>query len=331
MAELLAVSLAVIVSSALTAYFITPAIIRRMNKRGLVGRDMNKAEKPEVAELGGISVLFALSIGLTTAIFAHTYLGFSMNLTAVLAAFLTVVLIGFLGIVDDLIGWKKGIRQYQHALFPLFAALPLMALKVGETTMNFPFVGDIHLGILYSLLVVPIGVTGAANAFNMLAGFNGLEAGMGAIITGTIAAIAFMAGSFEAMILMLAIFGALLAFLKFNWFPAKIFPGDSLTLMIGASIAAAVIIGNMEKIGVMLLALYFVELGFKAKHKFQSECYGIPQEDGTLQADPRGGSLTQWIMRRGSFTEKQVVARLLLAQGAISLIVFLLFYFKLFI
>jgi hypothetical protein len=60
-------------------------------------------------------------------------------------------------------------------LFPIIAALPLMAIAAGETTMFIPFFGIINLGIIYSLIVIPIGVTGASNAFNMLAGFNGLE------------------------------------------------------------------------------------------------------------------------------------------------------------
>ena len=118
--------------------------------------------------------------------------------------------------------------------------------------------------------------------------------------------------------------GAIIAFMIFNWFPAKIFPGDSLTLMLGATVASAVIVGNIEKIGVMLMALFFVELVFKAKHKFQSHCFGIPQKDGTLKPRPEGGSLTQWIMKKGSFTEKQVTGILLGTQAVICVLTIVL-------
>jgi UDP-N-acetylglucosamine--dolichyl-phosphate N-acetylglucosaminephosphotransferase len=164
----------------------------------------------------------------------------------------------------------------------------------------------------------------------MLAGLNGLEAGLGIINVFTILAIALITGKIEAIIIMAAMLGALIAFIKFNWFPAKIFPGDSLTLMIGAGIATAVIIGDMEKIGILLFGIYFVELAIKAKHKFQSQCFGIPQKNGTLKPNPAGGSITHWIMRRGQFTEKQVTLIILGIQSIIAVIVFLLSILKMF-
>lgn len=317
--------------SFIITFLITPVLIRKMLDRGLIGKDMNKLKPGPVAELGGISIILGVSLGVIVAIFISTYIGFlEFDLTILLASFITIILVGFIGIIDDLIGWKKGIRQWQHALFPLFAALPLMAVQAGTDSLVLPFVGAVSLGIFYSLILVPLGITGASNAFNMLAGFNGLEAGLGVIIISTLTLIAFMTGYTEAVIIGVAIIAALLAFLKYNWFPAKVFGGDSLTLMIGASIATLSIIGNMEKIGISLIGLYWVELVFKAKHKFQSENFGIPQKDGTLKPDPRGGSLTHFILGLRPFTEKQLVITFLGLQLLISFIVFFLFFFEMF-
>ena len=328
--DLWVTALITIIAGFAVTFLITPRLIERFMKRSITGKDMNKYEKPEVAEMGGISVLFGFSFAAMAAIFIFTYLNsVPVDVTVLLAGFSTVLIVGFIGVVDDLIGWRKGIRQWQHALFPLFAALPLMAVKVGVTEMLIPFVGIISFGIWYSLILVPVGVTGASNAFNMLAGFNGLEAGLGILITFTLMVSAFLYGSIEAVILMAAMLGALIAFLKFNWIPAKIFPGDSLTLMIGSSIASAAIIGNMERIGILLMGLFFVELVFKARHKFQSQNFGIPQKDGTLLANPNGGSLTHWIMRKGKFSEKKLVQTILAIQAIICIAVFLLFYFQL--
>ncbi len=307
------------------SFIITPFIIKRMHMRNLTGKDMNKFNKPQVAEMGGISVIFGFSTGIILTIFISTYLELiKINLTAFLAMFMTVLLIGFIGLVDDLIGWRKGIRQWQHALFPVFAALPLMAVSVGDSYMSIPFIIIVDLGIFYSLVMIPLGITGASNAFNMLAGMNGLEAGLGTLIISTLLYFAFISGNIEVIFFLIAMLGAILAFLKFNWFQAKIFPGDSLTLMLGATVAASVIVGNIEKIGVILMALFFVELGFKAKHKFQSHCFGIPQENGKLKPRPEGGSLTQWIMKQGSFTEKQVVGIILGSQTVICIITIIL-------
>jgi len=329
----LALSMATIfLASFILTYLVLPSLIKKMSARGLTGRDMNKlGNKPEVAELGGIGPMLGISFGVIIAIFIATYLNIlTINLTILLASFLTIFLVCFIGVIDDIIGWKKGIRQWQHALFPVFAALPLMAVNAGTDFLVLPFIGPVSIGIFYSLLLVPLGITGASNAFNMLAGFNGLEAGLGAIIITTLTAIAFITNRPEAAILGIAILASLLAFLRYNWFPAKVFGGDSLTLMIGASVATISIIGNMEKIGISLIALHWVELAFKARHRFQSESFGIPQKDGRLAPDPRGGSLTHFLLRWKMMGEKELVFTLLGAQAAISLAVFGMFYFRLF-
>ncbi|MCR4368458.1 MAG: hypothetical protein NUV67_00965 [archaeon] len=325
-------SLAIIFACAYAlTYFVTPVMIRRMVRRGITGKDMNKLKSEPIAELGGISPMLGVSLGLIISIFLLIYAGvIDFSLTILFASFLTIMLVAFIGVIDDLIGWKKGIRQWQHALFPLFAALPLMAVQAGTDFVVLPFIGPVSIGIYYSLIVIPLGITGASNAFNMLAGFNGLEAGLGIIIISTLSIIAFLTGQVEALIIGVAMIAALLAFLKYNWFPAKVFGGDSLTLMIGATIATMSIVGNMEKIGMSIIALHWIELAFKAKHKVQSENFGMPQKDGTLKPDPRGGSLTHFIMGLAPMTEKQVVHVFLALQLAISAIVFLLFYFVLF-
>lgn len=312
-----------------TAFFgclnVLPFIIHRMKMQGLVGKDMNKAEKPKVAEMGGTGILFGFALGILLCVFlfsfAKRYIPFSIDLAVLFAGFSTILLMGFLGVFDDLIGWKKGIRQYQHALVPLFAALPLMAIRAGVTTMALPIVGPIDFGIFYALILIPVGITCAANAMNMLAGLNGLEAGLGALITATLLVIAIAEGQWEAAFIAAAMLGALLAFLHFNWFPAKIFPGDATTLMVGAGIGTIAIIGNMERIGVLLLVLFFVEFLLKSRTRFQGESFGQIQKDGTLKAPEKTISLTHFVMKRGKFTEKQVVQIILAMQFGVCTLV----------
>ncbi|MDD5148633.1 MAG: glycosyl transferase family 4 [Candidatus ainarchaeum sp.] len=322
--------------------YVLPLWIARMKKRGMTGKDINKINRPEVAELGGIPVWLGFSFAIMIAIFCSTYLHLvGINLTYLLAGLATIIIIGFLGAIDDLIGWKDGIRQWQHALIPLLAALPLMAIKIGNPAIKIPFIGllpseffipffgIVSFGVIYSLFIVPIGVTGASNATNMLAGLNGLEAGMGAIMAFTLLIISILYGQVESTIIAAAMFGALIAFLRFNWYPAKVFGGDSLTLMIGASIATIVILGNMEKIGVLIMAIYFVELVLKARYKMQVESFGVPQKNGVLKAPvKKSGSLTHVIMKMGNFTEKQVVLRILTLQVIVSAVTFLVFFLR---
>jgi UDP-N-acetylglucosamine--dolichyl-phosphate N-acetylglucosaminephosphotransferase len=307
-----------------------PPFIKRMHEQNLIGKDMNKFDKPPVAELGGVIVFFGFSLGILTAIFLSTYLKvFPLNLSILLGGLCTITIISMIGLIDDVIGWKKGIRQWQHALFPIIAALPLMAIQAGETTINLPITGPIDVGIIYSLILIPIGVTGASNATNMLAGLNGLEAGLSGLIIAALGLVALVNGRIEALILALAMIGALIAFSKFNWKPAKIFGGDSLTLMCGATIAVITIVGNMEKVGVALMILFFIEFFLKAKKKFQGESFGTPQKNGLLVSPKEKQSLTHYAMDLKIFgitifkptTEDKVVTRLLTIQAAICLVV----------
>lgn len=342
--QLLIFTLVLCFSSAffITNYFL-PFLISRMEKRRILGIDMNKFSKPKVAEMGGIGVWLGFSTGIILSIFVFSYLKWiDINLTFLLAGLSTIAMVGVLGVIDDLVGWKNGIRQWQHALIPIFAALPLMAVKISNPPIFLPFIGfipgefvlpligTVSFGLIYSLVFVPVGVTGASNAANMLAGLNGLEAGLGAIISATLAIVALSQGKIEALLISVAMLGALLAFLKYNWYPARVFGGDSLTLMIGASIATASILGDMEKIGVLLMAIYFIELVLKGRFLMQKEGFGIPTKSGILKAPEYTSSVTHVVMKQGKFSEQRVVEILLAVQLAVSIVVFSFSYFKLF-
>ena len=89
---------------------------------------------------------------------------------------------------------------------------------------------------------------GAANGFNMIAGYNGLETGMGAIILFTMGYIAWFTRTGWVAVVALCMFSSLVAFYLFNKYPARIFPGDTLTYSVGALIACVAIAGNMESL-----------------------------------------------------------------------------------
>ncbi len=272
----------------LVTVFLVPKWISKTVSIGLVGMDMNKYNKPEVSESGGIVVMFGFLSGLLFYVFLSTfYLNESTNLVFLFAVLLTVILAGFLGFIDDVLGWKRGIKRWQKPLLTLPIGVPLMVVNAGESVMVLPFLGPTDFGLFYPLLLVPLGIMGAANGFNMLAGYNGLEAGMGAIILAAMGTIGFFVNN-DPWIAMIAYTGvfSLAAFLVFNWNPAKIFPGDSLTYGIGALIATVAILGNMEKIGVILFIPFFIDalmsLWPEIRGYSKAEAFGRVNEDNSL-------------------------------------------------
>lgn len=278
-----------ILASFASAFIVAPYWIRRAKRIGLTGKDMNKIDKPEVAELGGIIILFGFLVGVLTYLAIDTFYLQHNTLTTKLqrdlqiaAGLLTVVLIALIGLVDDILGWKIGLRQWQKPILTAFAALPLMVVNSGTSKIALPFLGLIDIGILFPLIAVPIAVVGASNAFNMLAGYNGLEAGMGIIILSALGYRAWTTDIGWVAVLAFCMVFTLLAFYFFNKYPAKIFPGDCMTYPVGAAIAIVAILGNIERLALFLFIPYFIEFVLKLRGLMQNESFAVPNEDGSI-------------------------------------------------
>lgn len=261
----------VLAASFLATFFVTPRLVSKLARARIVGLDRNKQGLPEVPEMGGLGVIAGFVTGVLLAVALDTFslADFDVNLTYLLAGLSTILIMALIGIFDDLLAMRQSVK----AMLPLLASLPLVAIKMGVTRMTFPFLGEVDFGILFPLLLVPLAITGASNATNMLAGFNGLEAGLGVVMTATVGIAGFMLGRVEAVIISFAMLGALLAFLRYNWHPAKILIGDVGTLTIGAVVAVSVIVGNIEKVGIILILPFFAELILKARSKFKAQSW----------------------------------------------------------
>ena len=281
-----------IVFSFFVTLLLTKLWIRAAKRFGLTGKDMNKINGKDIAEAGGIAVLFGTLAGIFTYVFFKTFfLRTETHVMLMFAVISSFLLAAFLGFIDDILGWKRGLRWWQKPLLTLPAALPLMVLNAGHATMDLPIIGKISVSILYPLMFVPIGVVGAANGFNILAGMNGLEAGMGIIILSALGFGAFYTGFPWLSLVAFCAVAALFAFFLFNRCPAKVFPGDSLTYGIGALIAIIAILGDLEKLALILFIPYFIEIILKARHNGKIESFGMPQPNGTLKVE-KIGSLT---------------------------------------
>ena len=310
-----------------SSLFLTKVWIKIASKAKLLGKDMNKYSKPLVPEAGGIAFVIGYTFSILIYIFLKTfYLSSISNIVEIFAVLVTILLAGFLGFVDDILGWKKGLKQWQKPLLTIPIAIPLVVINAGNSTITLPFFGSLDMGILYSLILVPIGVIGASNGFNMLAGYNGLEASMGIIILATLGIFAFSQNILWLTTIIFSAVFSLLGFLFYNKYPSKVFPGDSLTYSVGALIASIAILGNMESVALFLFLPYFIELLIKAKNKFKTECFGIPQKNGSLKPPRKIGSLTHIILKFFG-SELKVYFSLILIEMFISLAIIISYLF----
>lgn len=309
-------------ASFLATLLVIPWLIKFLKKIGLEVKDQNKRNNPLVPISGGLGVLVGIFSGMFFFIFFRTFFskGFHsiitnnpQTLALLFASMISMFIVALVGFLDDLIVNKSkdrssGLKQWQKPLLTLSAAVPLMAIMAGDSVMYVPFIGDINFGILYPLLFIPIGVVGAANMVNMLAGFNGLEAGMGIIYFGMLGLYSYMNESFLAAFICLVVFSALLAFFYFNKYPAQIFPGDSFTYLLGGSLAIVAIVGNIEKAALICSIPFFVEFVLKARGRFKMQTYGYENENGKIMSKYGNTvySIPHFFSRTGKFTEKQI-------------------------
>jgi len=270
--------------SFLITLFITPYWANYARKANLAVRDMNKANKPIVPTAGGVPVIAGFLFGLLFYIALKTFIFKNLtNATAVnLFAILCVILISCsIGFLDDVLG-RISLRKSHRIILCLIAAIPLVALNSGKSMMSIPFIGMVDFGVIYPLILIPLGVSGAANGFDMIGGYNGLQTGLGIIILSALGILTWMHGSGWLAVVCFCMVFALIAFLMFNKYPAKVLDGNTLSYIVGALIACIAIVGNTEKAALILFIPYFIELLLKARGGMRKESFAVPNKDGSL-------------------------------------------------
>jgi UDP-GlcNAc:undecaprenyl-phosphate GlcNAc-1-phosphate transferase len=170
-----------------------------------------------VPYLGGVIVYFAF-IAPISLMFA-----FNQHLLGILLASSILLLVG---LFDDLKALTPGIKF----LFQIMATYILLKSGIVIDLIFFPRWLDIALSFLWILTVI--------NAFNIIDIMDGLAASVGALCALTIFVISLYTADFLISILAISLAGALLAFLKFNWEPARIYLGDAGSMILGIIIGS---------------------------------------------------------------------------------------------
>jgi len=303
----------------LTCLVVFPYYIRRAKQVGITGQDIHKPGAPAIAECGGVILILAYLLGLFFFIpFGNENLDLEIIGTAA-----TVLLTSFIGFTDDIYETRWRIK----VLTPLLGGVPLAVMRLGRTTILTPFgvldfatLGLIGL-ILFYAIILPFAVTASANAINMFAGLNGQEAGSSLIMALALLFLTVQLDKPIGYIILTPFIGALLAFLYFNRYPSRVFPGDVGTFGMGAVIACVAILADLERAAVVMFIPYFINavLFFIGKLKRVPP----PREaqmnpNGTLPA-PSIWSLRNIILRIHPMKEKALVSTLLLIVALFAL------------
>lgn len=292
-----------------------PFIIKKMKMGGMVGRDINKINKPEVAEMGGIGGYLGFSLGATITVGILKLYGYE-NEVPILVAISVFSIAIIVGLFDDIAILTQG----EKAIFIILASLPLMISTNGVPEINYIVetykFDDFITRKIYWVILVPIGISGMANALNMSAGYNGLESGQFAIIAFFLIIINYIKGGGEATYIIFGcLFGSSVGLFIYNRFPAQTFVGDVGTLGFGATLAAGIIMANIEIFGIICIIPAFYEFQATVKYKLKNierrqACHNPIITDNGILIPPSGAecfTLFYKILSIRPMTEKNLV------------------------
>ncbi len=209
--------------------------------------------------VGGLAIVGAVCVGLV--VMAVAKLGLPGDLVSALTLPSPLVLLGALAIAA--VGFVDDLYEMTHkAKFVAQLGVTALAFFGGARVQVFDtYLGDGSLALTISVVLTIVWMVGMMNAVNLIDGMDGLAAGVVAIAFGALACAHGLGGDFGALVLVAAVVGALLGFLRFNFAPASIFMGDSGSLFLGYTLAAYALRGTSHMNPVLALVIPAVIMG----------------------------------------------------------------------
>lgn len=204
-------------------YIVIPPIIRIAIAKNLCDiPGVRSSHTTNTPRLGGIAIFAGLLFAI---IFWTPFKDFG-NLQYILCAFIVIFLIGAKDDMEMLSPSKKLIGE-------LLAAAILVFKSNVKLTSLYGIFGIYDIPDWFAIPFTVFIIIVIINAFNLIDGINGLSGSIGTLIALSLGMWFFLTGNTVLAIIAFALAGAIIAFLKFNYTPAKIFMGDTGTLLVG--------------------------------------------------------------------------------------------------
>jgi UDP-GlcNAc:undecaprenyl-phosphate GlcNAc-1-phosphate transferase len=246
--------LSAFVLAALFALALTP----RAGRLGARIGALDRTRDPPIPRSGGLAILAASVLALLAlaVVFtpARALLEYSRTeLAAVYAGALAIVA---LGVVDDV----RRLKPAPKLLVEVAIAVGLYVAGVRAATIWLPF-GIVQLGEAAGLVFTVLWIVGITNAFNLLDGMDGLAAGAAIFALLAVFVTSVALGRPLVALLTVTLAGATMGFLRYNFFPARIYLGDVGSLLLGFLLATLSIEGATKGTTMVAIAIPIVAFG----------------------------------------------------------------------
>lgn len=228
---------------------LTPLVKKLAIRIGAVDHpNERKVHKRVMPRLGGLSIVMSFLIG---------FLFFLPETWEAWPILIGAVIITATGVLDDLMELSPKAKlggQLLAAVVTVFGGIQLEFITI-------PFIEErIEFGYL-AIPITIIWIVAITNAINLIDGLDGLAAGVTAIALLTISGLAVTMGNPLLALIGLMVFGSTLGFLVFNFYPAKIFMGDTGALFLGYMISVLSIMGLFKNVAIFSLIVPIIILG----------------------------------------------------------------------
>lgn len=234
---------AVFLAAMAVALCATPLVVRVSARRGVLGvsRIPRDGQVRAVPRLGGIAIQAATLVGLGVAAVvaeranpgggaAWFFGGVALCGTVMFA----------MGLLDDLVGLSAGWKLAAQT------AAAVVAYAWGFRIGQISFGGAGFDVGAFALPMTVLWVVAVTNAFNLIDGLDGLATGVAVVALASTSIAAGLLGNVDVLLVCLALGGALLGFLPYNFRPARIFLGDSGSMMVGFLLAVLSVHGSTK-------------------------------------------------------------------------------------
>lgn len=301
-----------------TTMFFTPMVIRFASRIGIVDRpNERKIHTTPIPRLGGASIYLGFVLAMAFAILFAAMFNVHLKLMPIFGLWIAGTIVFFVGVVDDI----RGLKSLTKLAWQIIAAAIAVYFGVGINFISNPFNGLLHLPLIIGVPLTLLWLTGMTNAINLIDGLDGLAAGVTAIAAGTLFFVTLRTHEIGAALILLSIAGASLGFLKYNFFPAKIFLGDSGSYFLGMTLAAASIMGVFKTTLVVALIIPVLILGVPIFDTMFAIGRRLSYGKSPFAADNK--HLHHMLLRAG-FTQREAVLSIYVACFLLSMVAILM-------
>ena len=253
------------------SYLLTPLIRLLSLKMGWMDKpNYRKINVKPMPLLGGLAIFLSFTSALLIFHAIRPNFMLPLKFWGLLAGCSIIVLAG---IVDDVFY----LSPRRKLFYQVSAALIAYAYGFSIVSVSEPIGGHFQAPMLLSIFLTVLWIVGFTNAVNLLDGLDGLAAGVSAIVAATLFFAGIKGHNMAIAVLSIALAGSALGFLRHNFYPAKIFMGDTGSMLLGFTLALISIEGAYKSstffaifIPIIAMGLPFIDTGLSILRRILS-------------------------------------------------------------